>query len=60
MNSGGCVFFKCKMPSGTCFSADGRLLLLCQQHYEHVTNLQTKELVEKVFSIKKEEGSNDL
>lgn len=63
MNFGRCAFKGCKKWSGTCLSRNGEKLLLCREHWQHLTDLHTEDIIESAFrmvaeSQNKEEESN--
>jgi len=51
MNFGRCAFQGCKKWSGTCLSRNGEKLLLCREHWQHLTDLHTEDIIEAAFKM---------
>lgn len=58
MNFGHCAFKGCKKWSGTCLSRNGETLLLCREHWQHLTDLHTEDIIESAFSMVGAESQN--
>jgi hypothetical protein len=51
MNFGRCAFKGCKKWSGTCLTRNGRILLLCREHWQHLADLHTEDIIESAFRM---------
>jgi len=51
MNFGRCAFKGCKKWSGTCLTRNGRILLLCREHWQHLADLHTEDIIDSAFRM---------
>lgn len=51
MNFGRCAFKGCKKWSGTCLSRNGEKLLLCREHWQHLSDLHTEDIIDSAFRM---------
>lgn len=58
MNFGRCAFKGCKKWSGTCLARNGEKLLLCREHWQHLTDLHTEDIIESAFKMAAESHNN--
>lgn len=58
MNFGRCAFKGCKKWSGACLSRNGRILLLCREHWQQLSDLHTEDIIEAAFSMVDAESQN--
>ncbi len=59
MNFGHCAFKGCKKWSGTCLSHNGKVLLLCREHWQQLSDLHTSDIIEAAFSMVEAESQNN-